>query len=62
MPKELRVPHEASDTPQTYTAKMERVFKEHGLDLHRHEVEQLDDDFKLKQRVLKVKNTKYFVM
>lgn len=58
--KELRIPHEPGDTPQTYTKKVEAYFRAHGLDLHRHEVEELIDDFKKKARVLKVKNTRYF--
>lgn len=66
MSREIRVPHDDADTPQNYTRKMERIFAEHfGGDLnalHLREVEALDDDFKKKERILKVKTTKYFVM
>lgn len=58
--KEFRIPHDDTDTPQTYTQKVEAWFRAHGLDLHRHEVCELVDDFRKKQRVVKVKNTRYF--
>jgi glycine/D-amino acid oxidase-like deaminating enzyme len=62
MPKEFRVPHEQIATPQTITPAMEQAFKERGLDLHRHEVMSLEDDFVTNERVLRVKTKKYFVM
>jgi hypothetical protein len=34
--------------------------KAEGLNLHVHEVESMDDDYKTGERILKVKNTKYF--
>ena len=58
--KEFRIPHDPKDTPQTYTAKVEAEFAKRGLDLHRHEVEELIDDFSKKERILKVKNRRYF--
>jgi hypothetical protein len=60
--REFRIPHDPKDTPQNYTPKVERAFLEQGLDIHRHEVDGLEDDFKKKQRILKVKNRKYFFM
>lgn len=66
MSKEIRVPHDESDTPQNYTRKMERIFAENfGGDpraLHLRDVEALEDDWKKKERILKVKTTKYIVM
>ena len=62
MSKEFRVPHDTIATPQTITPAMELEFKKRGLDLHRHEVVSLEDDFKTKERILKVKTRKYFVM
>ena len=61
MSREFRVPHGTISNSQTLTEEMERRFKEQGLDLHRHEVEKLEDDFGTKERVLRVKNTKYFI-
>lgn len=62
MSREFRIPHSQRDTPQTYTKKVERYFEQEGLDVHRHEVESLEDDFNKGQRVLKVKTTKFFIM
>jgi len=62
MSREFRVPHGTISNSQTLTEEMERRFKEQGLDLHRHEVEKLEDDFGTKERILTVKNRKYFVM
>jgi hypothetical protein len=61
MPKELRIPHSKLKNPQTMTSEMEAEFDACGLDLHRHEVVELEDDFKKGERILRVKNTKYFV-
>jgi len=61
MSKELRIPHTKLQNPQTITSEMEVAFKARDLNLHVHEVESLEDDFKTGERVLKVKNTKYFV-
>lgn len=60
MAREFRVDHEKISNPQTITQENIRQFKEQDLDIHRHEVERLEDDPKIKQRVLRVKNTKYF--
>jgi hypothetical protein len=62
MSREFRIPHDTISNSQTITPAMERAFKEQGLDLHRHEVEKLEDDFGTKERVLTVKNRKYFIM
>ncbi len=62
MPKEFRVPHDTIDKVHTITPAMELEFKKRGLDLHRHEVVSLEDDFGTKERVLRVKTKKYFVM
>lgn len=62
MSREIYIPHGKISNSQTITPEMEKVFKAHGLDLHRHEVEKMEDDFDTKRRVLRVKNTKYFVM
>lgn len=62
MAREIKIPHERLKNSQTITDEMERVFAGQGLNLHVHEVEQMDDDFKKRERVLRVKNTRYFVM
>jgi len=62
MSREFRIPHSTISNSQTITPEMERAFTAQGLDLHRHEVEKLEDDFGTKERVVRVKTTKYFIM
>lgn len=62
MPREIRIPHHLIDKVNTITPHMEERFKDEGLDLHTHEVESFDDCFKKKERILRVKNTRYFFM
>ena len=59
MSRELRIPHKKLKNPQTITSEMEAEFDARDLNLHVHEVESLEDDFKTGERILKVKNTKY---
>lgn len=59
---EIRIKHSDITNPQTITQVMEREFEKRGWDLHRHEVEKLEDDFHTGERVLKVKTKRYFVM
>jgi len=37
-----------------------RAFKEAGLDIHRHDVDELIDDHSRKERILKIRNIKFF--
>lgn len=63
MSREFRVDFDDISDPQTITQKNIEKFKEQGLDIHRHEVETNEgiiDDHGKKQRVYRVKNTKYF--
>jgi len=60
MSKEILIPHGEISNSQTITEVTDRKFKEQGLDLHKDEVTDLDDDFKKGVRKLTVKNTKYF--
>ena len=60
MPKEIRIPFSKIQNSQTITKAIEEEFKARDLDLHVHEVEALEDDHKRGERVLKVKNTRYF--
>lgn len=58
--KELRIPHQEISDPQTITQRNIRAFKEAGLDIHRHEVDELYDDHSTKTRILKVRKVKFF--
>lgn len=60
MSRELKIPHDRIKNSQTITQEMERIFEGQGLNLHVHEVEQMDDDYRKKERILRVKTTKYF--
>jgi hypothetical protein len=56
----VRIPFEKLQNPQTITEVMEGEFRKRDLNLHVHEVESLEDDETTKERVLRIKNTKYF--
>lgn len=58
--KELRIPHDQISDSQTITKRNEEIFKEHGMSIHTHEVDGLEDDHKKGVRILKVRNVKYF--
>ena len=58
--KEIRIKHDEISNPQTITQRNEQAFKEHGLDIHQHEVKELIDDHAKGERIYKIKNTKYF--
>lgn len=60
--KEIVIDHELIRNPQTITQIQERIFNEHGVDMHKHEVNELIDDHDAGKRILKVKNKKYFIM
>lgn len=60
MAREVRIPHELIQPPESITRHMEERFKDEGLNLHVHEVERFDDDEKRKERILRIRNTRYF--
>ena len=60
MAREFRVDFDKISDPQTITQTNIEEFKKQDLDIHRHEVERLEDDHGKKQRVYRVKNTRYF--
>lgn len=60
MSKEIILNHNEINNSQTITQVMEKKFKEKDLDLHRHEVEVLEDDHRKGVRRLQVKNSKHF--
>ncbi len=61
--REIRIPHSEIQNSQTITQVNERAFKKAGLDMHVNGVEELHDDNKRGERVLKVhKTTTYFFM
>ena len=59
---EIIIPHNDIGSPDKITKEMEKKFKEHDLNIHRHEVTDIEDDYKKGVRRIKVKNTRYFFM
>ena len=60
MAKEIRIPYREISDPQKITQVNIKKFREQGLSIHRHEVEKIEDDHGRQERVLKIKNTKYY--
>jgi hypothetical protein len=59
--KEIRIPYSRIKNNQTSSTEMEQIFKEHGLDAHRHEVNELYDDHDKQERFIKVQTPKLIV-
>ena len=59
---EIRIPWEQINNSQTITPIMERIFRERGLDMSRHEVTKLEDDPDKKERVLTVRRKTYVTL
>ena len=60
MSKEIRIPFNEINNSQTITENMDKRFKANDVDLHKNEVTDLQDDFKKQERILKIKNYKFF--
>jgi hypothetical protein len=58
--KELRIDFDKISNPQTITQENIRLFKEHGLDTKKNEVDEIVDDHSIRQRIYKVRHTKFF--
>lgn len=58
---EIRIPFSQIDNSQTITGVMERIFKERGLDMSRHEVVKLENDYDKQVRVLTIRPKTYFI-
>jgi len=57
--KEITIPHKNLRDPQTITRVVSDAFKEHGLDIHRHEADHADDHA-TGRRIYKIKNVKFY--
>ena len=58
---EIRIPWAKLDNSQTITPVMDRLFKERGLDMSRHEVVKLEDDPDRQERVLTIRQKTYVI-
>jgi hypothetical protein len=59
---EIRIPYQKIDDSQTITPVMERIFRQRGLDMSRHEVVKLEDDPDRRERVITIRPKTYIVM
>lgn len=62
MPKEIKIPFSDISNSQTITQKTDEIFKANDVNIHQHEVIDLQDDFKRQERILKIKNMKFFIV
>lgn len=58
--KEISIPFSELGNSQTITRKVERKFKEAGLDLHKNECSEMVDDHAQQRRIYKLKSRKFF--
>jgi intein-encoded DNA endonuclease-like protein len=59
---EIVIPFDKLNNSQTITPIMDRIFKERGLDMSRHEVVKLVDDPDKKVRVLTIRPKTYIII
>lgn len=59
--QEIRIPYSRIRDNQTCSSEMERIFREHGVDAHRHEVDELYDDHDKQERYVKVRKARTMV-
>ena len=60
--KTIKINHSEISNPETITKVNEKIFKDHGIDLHVNEVVDLKDDMVKGIRHLEVKVSKYFMV
>lgn len=60
MPKEIRIDHDKLSDPHTVTQVMDKAYKENGLNKSVNIPLDVIDDPTTRQRIVKIKNTKYF--
>ncbi len=57
---EIRIKHDKIKDSQKITEVTDRALKDNGFDIHRHEVTNLEDDFKKGERILQVKGERLY--
>ena len=62
MPKEIRLRYDEIKDAQTITQRNVRAFLEAGLDIHKNEVDAIDDDDRKQERIMKISTKKHFWM
>ena len=61
MAKELRIPHRELRNPQNCSSRVEEEFRRAGLNVHRHEIDSMEDDHDADVRVIQVRTPKVMV-
>lgn len=61
MAKELRIRHSELRNPSNCSTKIEEAFQRAGLNVHRHEIDRMDDDFDRDERIIQVRTPKTMV-
>lgn len=61
MAKELRIPHQELRNPQTCSTRIEEAFKRAGLNVHRDEIDSMEDDHDKGERVIQARTRKVMV-
>lgn len=62
MPREIRIKYDEIKNPQTITQRNIRAFLEAGLDIHKNEVDSINDDDRKQERVMTISTKKHFWM
>ncbi len=60
MPKDIIIPHKNIDSPEKVTEGTRKAIRDAELNIHRHEVDRIEDDFDKKERRLKIKTPRTF--
>lgn len=61
MAKEVRIPHSALRNPQDCSSVVEAHFKRVGLDVHRNEIDSMEDDHERGERVIRIQTPRVTV-
>jgi len=61
MAKELRIPHRELRNPQNCSSRIEEEFRRAGLDVHRDEIDSMEDDHDREERVIQARTRKVMV-
>lgn len=61
MAKELRIPHSQLRNSQTCSSRIEEEFRKAGLDVHRDEIDSMEDDHDRGERVIMARTRKTMV-
>lgn len=54
MAKEIRIPHHLLRDSRNCSSKIEEEFQKVGLNVHRHEIQEMEDDHDRGERVIRI--------